>query len=590
MRKLLCKASLSCGVALAIFCYGSQMRAQGTLSNDFATASSWQSNGSLAQLRDGAIPESTGGTIDPYFANLGATGWLRDRSKIPNVRNYIQWYFDHINPSNTADVWGYTGGGTIYNYLYSGGQTGVCEKDSSGACTADSTDAYAGTFLTLLMAAWNTGDAQTRQLISNNQSKIDQIGQVILATIGSNADGLSGANPLDGVKFLMDNCEDWEGLNALAQLFGALRNSRASTYQTAANNMKNGILSMWMGNSWSTFRDGLDHSSDHAPVFQYWYPDAAAQLFPVIHHVIPPTDANAKSAYQTLINTSQWQGWASLPWNSCTACDRITFVNDGSGAGPDIFPWTVVAYGMNLLGDPSVGAYVQQIEKFYVNMSSPYEPAPPDSRSGAWRPQENGYWMLLTSDLINQGTSGLSISSPMPAAQVNSPVPFSAHVTSGGAPITQMKVYLADTLIAVYIGNGTSSLSVNDSYPIGPGAQRLTAHAWDNATNNVYTGVVNFTVNSAPGVAISTPLQGAQESSSSPVVFYATATSAGLPITAMTVYLGNSALQTFNNTSGSTSFNVNTTFQIAPGSYTITANAWDSHGNLYQSKVDFTVQ
>ena len=75
-------------------------------SADFSSASAWQANGSLAQLGDGGIPESTG-IINPYFANTGALGWLRDSSRIPSVLKYIQWYIQRINPSGSADVWGY---------------------------------------------------------------------------------------------------------------------------------------------------------------------------------------------------------------------------------------------------------------------------------------------------------------------------------------------------------------------------------------------------------------------------------------------------------------------------------------------------
>jgi hypothetical protein len=207
----------------------------------------------------------------------------------------------------------------------------------------------------------------------------------------------------------------------------------------------------------------------------------------------------------------------------------------------------------------------------------------------AWDSGGTLYQSKVTFSVSSSGPR-LTITSPAPGAQVNSPVPFRAQVSSEGLAITAMKVYLGTTLIASYSGNGTSTLTVNDSYNIGSGAQKLTANAWDTA-GTLYQGVVNFTVNPVPGVAISTPLQGAQ--ASSPVVFYATATSNGAPITAMKVYInGNpNPVSTFNGDGTSSSLTGSAQYTLAPGTYTITANAWDTSPNtVYQSKVTFTVQ
>lgn len=92
----------------------------------------------------------------------------------------------------------------------------------------------------------------------------------------------------------------------------------------------------------------------------------------------------------------------------------------------------------------------------------------------------------------------------------------------------------------------------------------------------------------AGNVAINAPGASAQVTGLTP--FSATATSNGLPITTMKVYLDsqNPEIATYNG-NGTSSLTVNTVYSIANGSHTLTANAWDSGGTLYQSIVSFTV-
>jgi hypothetical protein len=191
----------------------------------------------------------------------------------------------------------------------------------------------------------------------------------------------------------------------------------------------------------------------------------------------------------------------------------------------------------------------------------------------------------------------MTINSPANGSTVNSPVSFSAHNDTEGLPITQMKVYLGNTLIGTYNGNGTSTLTVNDVYPMGPGAQQLTASAWDTSpTGGIHTDRVTFNVNAGAGVAITSPRQGALETAKDGVIFYGTATSNGLPMSSMIVYIdGKQAAPTFFNNTKSTSFTVTFTLPAnlaGPGTHNITVNAWDTNPNgvPFQSQTNFTVQ
>ena len=92
----------------------------------------------------------------------------------------------------------------------------------------------------------------------------------------------------------------------------------------------------------------------------------------------------------------------------------------------------------------------------------------------------------------------------------------------------------------------------------------------------------------ASGVTIGAPGASSQITGRTP--FSATATSNGLPITSMKVYLDNTnpEIAAYNG-NGTSTLTVNTTYSIANGAHSLTVNAWDSGGTLYQSIVNFTV-
>jgi len=181
-------------------------------------------------------------------------------------------------------------------------------------------------------------------------------------------------------------------------------------------------------------------------------------------------------------------------------------------------------------------------------------------------------------------TPGMAISTPPAGAQVLSPVPFSATVTSGGLNVTAMKVYIDSNEQATYSGNNTPSLKVDTTYPVSAAFHTLVANAWD-SSGNLYQSATNFTGLGTSGVAVNTPAPGAQVVS--PLALNATATSTGAPITAIKVYIDNQEVSTFNG-NGTSSLTANTFYPVAAGAHTLAANAWDTTGNLYQTKSSFT--
>src|SRR5512139_3207870 len=101
-------------------------------------------------------------TINPYIVNIIAIYEINKGQNIAKIKNYLVWYFDHLN---YPDLDGLTG--TIYDYE-------ISETDKETATNAyDSVDGYAGTFLYLVnYYHLQTGD---EPLIEKNWHKLRDI-------------------------------------------------------------------------------------------------------------------------------------------------------------------------------------------------------------------------------------------------------------------------------------------------------------------------------------------------------------------------------------------------------------------------------
>ena len=271
--------------------------------------------------------------IEPYYANIAATGMTKDPARKPQVTAWIQWYINHLN---WPDRWGLYG--TMYDYSVSNGAESATQN-------ADSTDSYAATFLTLVWNAWQSGNASARSYILGLSYQLDVIGGVLIQT--QQSDGLTWAKPDYQIKYLMDNCEAYRGLRDLASIyqsaFGDI--TKAAYYNAAADHMLNGILSMWLNGRWAVYKDGIGRLA--APNLGTWYADASAQVFPVLMGVVNSSDYRAQQAYAAF--NAAWPGWTQLSFNS-----------------QDPFPWCLVASAAAAMGDTErVGTYINTVQGKY---------------------------------------------------------------------------------------------------------------------------------------------------------------------------------------------------------------------------------
>ena len=326
----------------------------GVYQENFSATSQWVSQFSQS---DGAILYVPG-QIEPYFANIGAIGMTKDSNRMPQVVAWMKWYMNHLN---WPDKWGIYG--TMYNYTVSNGV-------ETPTADCDSTDSYAATFLTLAWNAWQSGDTNARSYIKTLSYQLDVIGGVLIQT--QQSDGLTWAKPDYQIKYLMDNSEGYRGLRDLASLYkNAFGDStKAAYYNAAATSMQNGVQAMWMNDKWAVYKNY--YGDLIGPNMDTWYPDASAQVFPVLMGVVPSSDSRAQQAYSTF-NTA-WPGWPTLSFNS-----------------QDAFPWCLVVDGAAAMGDKTrVTTYINAIQSRYVDPGFPW---PFYNAEAGWFMRANNYML-----------------------------------------------------------------------------------------------------------------------------------------------------------------------------------------------------
>lgn len=282
----------------------------------FESETKWLSS---LQLPNGAMPMtySANGklTVNPYFADFAALALLDDAEKYAgNVKAYMDWHFAHLNTAE-EDFGGLDG--TIYDYV-------VTMKDGSiesevistpeNADSYDTTDSYAATFLTVLDKYLSkTGDSA---YIIDNAEDIKRITNVMFATLQN---GLTYAKHNHRIKYLMDNCEVYEGAVAATNLFEEIVQSGKTEYADMRDDCKSLIGTVQKNINtklWNYvggyYRPGITaYVSIPSKIFSWntYYPQATSQLFPIICGVIEPNTVRAKNLYEKFSETYHWEAF-----------------------------------------------------------------------------------------------------------------------------------------------------------------------------------------------------------------------------------------------------------------------------------------
>jgi len=211
-------------------------------------------------------------TIIPYYLSImGTHSMLKGKNKA-KVKGFITWYLDHLNDE---DRWGVQG--SVYDYIV------CCNGSELSSKQYDSADGYAGQFLILVDAyEKETGDKKT---IKRYKDEIYMVADVIIE-LQDEKDGLDIAMPSYPVKYLMDNCEAYGGLESFCDLAGRMKWDEIDDHILAKNKMKKGILNQLYDKKNEIFFWAYDEDGKHGSSWMVYYPDSLAQIFPILYDVI----------------------------------------------------------------------------------------------------------------------------------------------------------------------------------------------------------------------------------------------------------------------------------------------------------------
>ena len=292
------------------------------------------------QAENGALLMTSGPngtfTMNPYFADFAALALLgAGETYYENVRRYMAWHFDHLNTAQTD----YNGvDGTIYDYTVtlSNGKV-VAETiniNGDGKKSYDSTDSYAATFLCVVAKYYEkTGDLAYLQAHSQD---LQRILNPIRETMHK---GLTFAKPDYRIKYLMDNCEVYEGLVAAEKIYAALG---LTDLLAETTDLKNQVFNaiethMWMEEAgYYEVALGVNNDSAYAFTWTNFYPCATAQLFPIICGLLDPSDSRSIYLYNKF-NEYFSTGERKATWEEMST--------------PDTFYWASIACAAAMMGD-----------------------------------------------------------------------------------------------------------------------------------------------------------------------------------------------------------------------------------------------
>lgn len=279
----------------------------------FETETQWLAS---MQLSNGAMPMTcaTDGElrVNPYFSDIAVLALLDDARRYKeNAVRYMDWHFAHLNTAQ-EDFNGLDG--TIYDYVITMKNGEIVQEKISmpeGGDSYDSTDSYAATFLCVVNKyVEKTGDVQ---YAISHKDELVRIADVMYATLHK---GLTYAKPNHKVKYLMDNCEVYEGALAAAKLFEVIALSDSEVASMAhkcsdlAVTVKENInLKFWNFGRGGYYTPEMTLNGIPTKVFSWnkYYPQATAQLFPITSGVIEPETQRAKDLYNRFSENYNWE-------------------------------------------------------------------------------------------------------------------------------------------------------------------------------------------------------------------------------------------------------------------------------------------
>jgi hypothetical protein len=189
----------------------------------------------------------------------------------------------------------------------------------------------------------------------------------------------------------------------------------------------------------------------------------------------------------------------------------------------------------------------------------------------------------------NTASPSVTVCEPQNLVYSNSPVQWIADSRDTSHPVTAMQIYVDHKLVV----NSPSS-SLDEPLTLSNGPHLVVTKAWDDSGADfvsdrnitIYSGKPGETCPASTGtINVCLPTQN-ETTTTSLHVFANAASSSGLQITSVQVYIDNSLI--YNDTSGATY--VDTAFTVKAGSHNVTVKAWDASGKSYSEARTITAQ
>lgn len=304
------------------------------------------------QIANGALPmygaNDGDANVVPYFSSIASLAFIRygaQNGGLDRAKLYYDWYFAHLNDESPNNI------GTIYDYR-------IIVKDKQAVKETskdkyDSADSYAALFLTSLFEYVKAGG--DKEYILNNKEKIFKI--INMQTSLIDESNLSSVSHINRTKYLMDNCEVAMGIYSACMLLKKVYLPEYKFYQKEYWSIRRDILNLKKLRSklvasinnelWNKekgcYELGLKGSGNTINFDSYedFYPDAIAQLFPIVYNVINPDSQRAKQLYNDFCDAYSWETLEH-------------YEKEKTG-----FYWGIAAYCAAVMGDDSrVNKYI----------------------------------------------------------------------------------------------------------------------------------------------------------------------------------------------------------------------------------------
>ena len=244
--------------------------------------------------------------VRPYFVNVGLTSLLESKGsdlsaqQVQRVGQWIQWYLNNTASDGTIlDPW-YRNDGSVGSL-----NTSPSDADDSNGTT------FASLVLDFIQAGGHVSVLQT----SGNKERLESILDQVLTL--QQADGLTWAKQDYHVKFMMDNCEVFAGIQAMGYLEESIYGDveRSNVYFAAAERVRSGILSQLHNSETGLFRIALAEGGATTEFdANHWYPSFGI-LWPTLHGVLTPSLAQTVISSNQINNINQtWNGSQFPDW------------------------------------------------------------------------------------------------------------------------------------------------------------------------------------------------------------------------------------------------------------------------------------